>query len=335
MRFCFSRMRLRHLVRAGHVDRWGGDIGVVDVVLREALGEAFGAFAGAQVHLGLVEGPVVVDVLARVRGLAGDDRGERGLGDAVGFVEWLAATERRDQVGVLLDVGVAAALELGDAFARGVDEGGGAAHACEALSADDFFADVVVAAGDLPAVRVNRAAVAGHRDLEGEVVVAVAPLLAGALLASAVAVGLDRCDIAEGPEPDVDVVDVLLDDVVAREPGEVEPVTHLPVEVGPAVLSAAVPEAALLPEDLGADDFADRAIVDRGHRIDVALLVAALRATDHAKAVLKGDVAGFHDRSAAGGVDGDGLLEEDVLARVDRGLDHFALRTVKVEVVIQ
>ena len=58
---------------------------------------------------------------------------------------------------------------------------------------------------------------------------------------------------AEHPVRDVDVVDVLLDDVIAGEPGEVEPVADLPLRVGPLGLARARPEAALVPEDLAAD----------------------------------------------------------------------------------
>ena len=47
---------------------------------------------------------------------------------------------------------------------------------------------------------------------------------------------LDRVRVHR-PVDDVDVVDVLLDDVVAAEPGEVVPVAHLPLDVGPLRLA--------------------------------------------------------------------------------------------------
>ena len=56
---------------------------------------------------------------------------------------------------------------------------------------------------------------------------------------------------AHDPVRDVDVVHVLLDDVVAGEPGEVQPVAELPLHVATMAASAA-PEAALVPEHLAA-----------------------------------------------------------------------------------
>jgi hypothetical protein len=43
-------------------------------------------------------------------------------------------------------------------------------------------------------------------------------------------------------------VDVLLDDVVARQPGEVQPVADLPLDVGPGRLPGLDPQVALQPE---------------------------------------------------------------------------------------
>ena len=49
----------------------------------------------------------------------------------------------------------------------------------------------------------------------------LADVLPDADLPSAHALGLDRVGVAHDPVADVEVVDVLLDDVVAAEPGEV------------------------------------------------------------------------------------------------------------------
>ena len=58
-----------------------------------------------------------------------------------------------------------------------------------------------------------------------------AVLLAGADLPAAHALGLDRVSLLD-PVADVDVVDVLLADMVAAEPGEEVPVADLVLQLG-------------------------------------------------------------------------------------------------------
>ena len=114
---------------------------------------------------------------------------------------------------------------------------------------------------------------------------------------------------------------MLLDDVVARQPGEVEPVAHLPLEVAPARLARLVPERALVPVGARGDDLADAAVLDALHRLDVAQLVPALGAGADAQALGLRRLGGGEHRADARPVDGDRLLGEDVLAGGDRGLE--------------
>ena len=137
---------------------------------------------------------------------------------------------------------------------------------------------------------VDLAALAEHRDavrvfeLDGEVVEDVAVAFAGAGLPAAEAGdGFDRVR-AEDPIHDVEVVDVLLDDVVAGEPGEVVPVADLPLDVAPAGLAVDDPDLAAVPVGLGVDDVADRAVVDALDGFDVVGRVAALGAGGDAEA---------------------------------------------------
>ena len=92
--------------------------------------------------------------------------------------------------------------------------------------------------------------------------------------------------VAAKPVADVQVVDVLLDDVIAAEPGEVVPVVHLVFHFGllVAVLRAvANPQAAAVPIDAREQDVADRAVVNLLHRFDVARIVPPLQTDgDHA-----------------------------------------------------
>ena len=91
-------------------------------------------------------------------------------------------------------------------------------------------------AGDLAALALDALAVR-VLELDGEVVVALAELGAPVDLLAAHAVSPDRV-CAEGPVGHVQVMHVLLDDMVAAEPGVVVPVAHLVLHVGPLGLRA-------------------------------------------------------------------------------------------------
>ena len=73
---------------------------------------------------------------------------------------------------------------------------------------------------------------------------------------------------------------MLLDDVVAAQPGEVVPVAHLVLHLGLVLLVRLEPEHALVPVAAAGRDVADFAAVDALHRFEVAGLVAPLRAGD-------------------------------------------------------
>src|SRR5437016_424187 len=73
-----------------------------------------------------LERVAVADDLSAVGTHAAHDRGEDGIGDALGFVEGFAVADALEEIGVLLDVGVD--LELfGEAplVAAAVDDGAG------------------------------------------------------------------------------------------------------------------------------------------------------------------------------------------------------------------
>src|SRR5215471_1064286 len=113
--------------------------------------------------------------------------------------------------------------------------------------------------------------------IDREVVVDVTVLRSGARLTPA------HPDSARGvallrPVDDVYVVHMLLDDVIARKPGEVEPVAHLVFEVGPTFLTILLPQPALVPVAARSDDLANVAVMDALHDFPIAGLVAPLRA---------------------------------------------------------
>src|SRR5262249_19306060 len=82
---------------------------------------------------------------------------------------------------------------------------------------------------------------------------------------------------AGDPAHDVEVVDVLLDDVVAAEPGVAVPVVDLESDVAHAGLAVALPQDALVPVAAAGDDVADLSIGQPLDRLNVGELVAALR----------------------------------------------------------
>ena len=114
----------------------------------------------------------------------------------------------------------------------------------------------------------------GILELDRVMIEDFAVVLALAHLAAAHAVGPDRVAALE-PVDDVQVVDVLLDDVVAAEPGEVVPVAHLVLHFAQlaAVLcssSARVdPRGRAVPIDARGNDVADRAVLQPLDRFQI------------------------------------------------------------------
>jgi hypothetical protein len=116
-------------------------------------------------------------------------------------------------------------------------------------------------------------------------------------------------------------MDVLLDDVIAAQPGEVEPVSHLPFEVSPFSLTVFLPQPALIPVAAGRDYLAYETIVNAAHGFEVAFLMAALSAGGYGERFhFRFFVSGKH-HSDARSVYGYGFFGEDILARSDGGFN--------------
>ena len=187
-----------------------------------------------------------------------------------------------------------------------------------AARAGDGLADVAGATLDLPA-HAQAADAVGVFVLHREVVVDVTELRPGPRLPAAHAHALDRVRL-QGPVDHVQVVDVLLANVVARQPAEIQPVADLPFHVGHLRRAVGVPQRPLVPVAAGRGDGADLAAVDAAQRLEIAGLVVPLQPRDDAQAAAVGFVVQGQHRAHAGGVHGDGLLGEDVLVGVDRRL---------------
>ena len=107
---------------------------------------------------------------------------------------------------------------------------------------------------------------------------------------------------------------MLLDDVVAREPGVVEPVADLVLHVRLLGVGGDIPQAAHVPVDAARDHLADVALLDAVDALEVALLVAALRARGDLELLAAALRRALHEAAHAGAVDGHGLLAEHMLA---------------------
>ena len=185
------------------------------------------------------------------------DRYQRALGHLLELIDRLARDDALEQVDVLLDVGIDATspdagVELaGEPVPAAVE---GAVRSCDVLR------DVVLAALDLTA-HAHDVDVVGELVIDGELIVALALLGLAGPLSAAHSHGPDRRS-TDGPAGHVEVVNVLLADVVTREPAEVVPVVHLVLHLGHAGLALAVPDAAAVPVDVSRHDLADRPFMD-------------------------------------------------------------------------
>ena len=127
---------------------------------------------------------------------------------------------------------------------------------------------------------------------------------------------------AAHPEEDVDVVDVLLDDMVAREPFPVHPVAYVPLHVRPSCLTLTVPKHTLIPIDIAAGDVADESCLYLFVGFDVSTFVVTLCTYDNAQTLCLCLLGGCHYGTIALGIDSDRLLEERVDAFLGGVLEH-------------
>ena len=186
---------------------------------------------------------------------------------------------------------------------------------------------------DVPDARADAALLrghGGHREAarvlvaHREVVEDVAELRSSPDLPAAEALTHDRRR-ARDPVHHVEVVDELLDVVIAREPGEERPAPHLPLHVAPRRLAVVVvPELHVAdPQRLEMRQLADLAVADPLHQLEVLRRVALLRPDDDREPLLPGALRRVDERPHAHRIDGARLLHEEVLARVHRRRHHL------------
>ncbi len=110
---------------------------------------------------------------------------------------------------------------------------------------------------------------------------------------------------------------MLLDVVVARQPGEVRPVAHLPFHVGHAGGAFAMPEGPGEIVGVQGRDVADGAVMDAADGFAHRRVVAPAKACPHRQPGFARRDGQGGDTPDSGSIDGHRLFAEDVLAGAD------------------
>ena len=191
------------------------------------------------------------------------------------------------------------------------------------LGSEHFLVDALVAVVVLAAVaRYAHAAFVFEvgRDVVVDIAVNLGAL--GTPCGAAAGPALHRV-AAHNPVADVDVVQVLLDDLVAAQPQVGVPVAVLPFEVAPALLAAVgvLDYRAADPIGVQRHHIAQFAAVHLGDHVEVERIAAPLRAADHGQFLLLRLFGGGHEAADMHRVGAERLLAEDVLIGIDRGFE--------------
>src|ERR1043166_6861626 len=281
-------------------------------------------------HLGRFQQIVPRDVVAGVRRGPRHHARQRRLGARRRLVVELARVDALDERRLLRGVGE---LEVRREVARDRERGrlrtgllnewclprvvapdaewSGVGGDGRTLGAKETLAHVPPALGELRGAERHLHAVGIRED--GVVVAHAVAVIGGPAAPPGGRADLERMRL-QHPIADVDHVNVLLDDDVAREHAVVDPVAEPPFGgrgVGPWRPGDVAREVVRL----AAHDVADGARVNAIHQLDERGAVADLKA-DVERQLAFGSLADLDDAPRAGGVDGDGLLAVDMLAAV-------------------
>src|SRR6202158_3507882 len=165
---------------------------------------------------------------------------------------------------MLLDVGEVVAARVAPALLTGNRI---FVHLTGAFRSRESLGDIVGAARHLPA-EAGHMNIVGVFVVDGEVVVNVSVNRVGADFPSAMTHRFERVR-TNGPIRHIQVMDMLLDDVITTEPGEVVPVAQLPLHISPAFLLRINPDGSLIPVDACRNDGAEGAVVDTFQSFDI------------------------------------------------------------------
>ena len=165
------------------------------------------------------------------------------------------------------------------------------------MGSAEELTDSIVTSGNLSALAVDVDSVSIIKIDAEEVV-----LVSG--LATCPPTKTDCRDGRPSDEPigDIEVVDVLFDDVIARELGEVEPISSKVFVVRPGSLTAINPWNRSVPRNGSADDFPNRAVFDLSGVAQIFEFVAPLGSGYDGQALLLRGLANGDKISATGRV---------------------------------
>src|SRR5438067_1728175 len=174
-----------------------------------------------------------------------------------------------------------------------------------AFGAVDMFGDRLPRIGLMTAFAQQNRAIAVS-ELDHVMVKNLTEIL---LAESAAALALCRGRvIVLDPIDDVEIVNVLLDDVVAADPQKVIPVAHLVLHFGLPILTALEPRLAAVPISAGQDNVANGAVLKRLDSVHVGSLVPPLQADGNRQPFLLCFFVGGEKFANAGCIDGHWLL---------------------------
>src|SRR5580704_10844393 len=189
------------------------------------------------------------------------------------------------------------------------------------LRPDRVFSDAVPAVGLVPAL-AERPASVGVFVFHDMVVEDFAVALVSENLASPDSPATYGM-VALDPVRDVQIVDVLFDNVVTTQPRVVVPVAHLVLhlafDLGMGL--ARLPDAAVVPIHAHRQDVADRARFEAVDGFQILGLVVSLQADADFQILLFGVLIGGQYAADARAIHAERFLGEDVLARLNGGLE--------------
>ena len=245
---------------------------------------------------------------------AAEDGGHGTLGTVLAFVRDNAVSHACEQIVVFLLVTASFPFRMEDHFTvRRVD-----------LAATDVgvpFGAVYELADLVVAVR-HVAALADHSmpirigKFNHVVVVNLTMILTISDKSSPLALGLDRKPIIE-PVDHVEIMNVLLDDVVAADPVEEVPVSHLVFEFRLAFAAIVNPGSRSIPIHSADEDVANDALFQLLHRFFVRSFMSSLQANGDREVLFFGFRTGFQNTADPGSINSNRLLHEYVLAGID------------------
>ncbi len=194
---------------------------------------------------------------------------------------------------MFLDIGIGIFRLIGEGLGS-LDGAVSAVRVGKAFCADHPFRDVVAASGCL-STHAHHPRSIGIPILDGKMIEDIAERRRSPDLTATHAhafIGMS----AYGPVDDIQVVDMLLHDVISRQPGQKEPVADLPLHispvfslvVGPILPCSPDPKRSHVPVTLAGYDLTDVSVVHPFHDFQIMSLMAALGSSHDAQSFFLG-----------------------------------------------